>query len=77
MCRVELLHRAGRLDSPIHRSSHAAHAPVVPPFAGADENHVKAELKAAGFPEDGKIQLRDGRTGDKFAQKTANQYTTS
>ena len=44
---------------------------VVPPFAGANENHVKAELKAAGFPEDGKIQLRDGRTGDKFAQKTA------
>lgn len=44
---------------------------VVPPFAGATEEHVKAELKAAGLPEDGKIQLRDGRTGDEFAQKTA------
>jgi len=44
---------------------------VVPPFAGASEKHVKAELVAAGLPEDGKIQLRDGQTGDKFAQRTA------
>lgn len=44
---------------------------IVPPFAGASEEHVKAELKAAGLPEDGKIQLRDGRTGEEFAQKTA------
>jgi len=44
---------------------------IVPPFAGADENDVKAELKAAGLPEDGKIQLRDGLTGEAFAQKTA------
>jgi len=44
---------------------------VVPPFAGATEEHVKAELKTAGLPEDGKIQLRDGRTGEEFAQKTA------
>ena len=44
---------------------------VVPPFAGANENHVKAELVAAGLPEDGKIQLRDGRTGERFAQRTA------
>ncbi len=47
---------------------------VVPPFAGASEDHVKAELKAAGLPEDGKIQLRDGLTGDAFAQKTAVGY---
>lgn len=44
---------------------------IVPPFAGATENHVKAELKEAGLPEDGKIQLRDGRTGEEFSQKTA------
>ena len=44
---------------------------IVPPFAGATEDHVKAELKEAGLPEDGKIQLRDGLTGEKFAQKTA------
>ena len=47
---------------------------IVPPFAGANEGHVKAELKLAGLPEDGKIQLRDGLTGDKFAQKTAVGY---
>jgi len=47
---------------------------IVPPFAGADESHVKAELKAAGFPEDGKIQLRDGLTGEEFSQKTAVGY---
>ncbi len=47
---------------------------VVPPFAGATEHHVKAELKAAGLPEDGKIQLRDGLTGEPFAQKTAVGY---
>tara|TARA_B100002051_G_scaffold276153_1_gene322762 strand:- start:990 stop:4193 length:3204 start_codon:yes stop_codon:yes gene_type:complete len=47
---------------------------IVPPFAGADENDVKAELKAAGFEEDGKIQLRDGLTGEPFAQRTAVGY---
>jgi DNA-directed RNA polymerase subunit beta len=44
---------------------------IVPPFAGATEDDVKAELKEAGLPEDGKIQLRDGLTGEEFAQKTA------
>ena len=47
---------------------------IVPPFAGADENDVKKELVEAGFPSDGKIQLRDGLTGEKFAQKTAVGY---
>jgi len=47
---------------------------VVPPFSGATEDDVKAELKAAGLPEDGKIQLRDGRTGEEFAKKTAVGY---
>ena len=47
---------------------------VVPPFAGASETDIKAELKAAGLPEDGKIQLRDGQTGEEFAKKTAVGY---
>jgi DNA-directed RNA polymerase subunit beta len=47
---------------------------IVPPFAGASEDDVKAELKEAGLPEDGKIQLRDGLTGEEFAQKTAVGY---
>ncbi len=47
---------------------------IVPPFAEATEEEIKAELKAAGLPEDGKMQLRDGRTGEEFAQKTAVGY---
>ena len=47
---------------------------IVPPFAGASEDDVKKELVEAGFPEDGKIQLRDGLTGEEFAQRTAVGY---
>jgi DNA-directed RNA polymerase subunit beta len=47
---------------------------IVPPFAGADENDVKKELVEAGLPADGKVQLRDGLTGEPFAQKTAIGY---
>lgn len=47
---------------------------IVPPFGGANEDDIKAELKAAGLPENGKLQLRDGRTGEEFAQKTAVGY---
>ncbi|MCD5381189.1 MAG: DNA-directed RNA polymerase subunit beta [Candidatus Pacebacteria bacterium] len=47
---------------------------IVPPFAGASEDDVKKELVEAGLPEDGKIQLRDGLTGEEFAQKTAVGY---
>jgi DNA-directed RNA polymerase subunit beta len=44
---------------------------VVPPFGEATEAEIKAELVTAGLPEDGKVQLRDGRTGEEFQQKTA------
>jgi DNA-directed RNA polymerase subunit beta len=44
---------------------------IVPPFAGATEEDVKEQLTEAGFPTDGKIQLRDGLTGEPFAKKTA------
>jgi len=37
-----------------------------PPFDGATPNQVSEELKKAGLPTDGKIVLRDGRTGEKF-----------
>lgn len=47
---------------------------IVPPFGGANEEDIKAELTKAGLPADGKLQLRDGRTGDQFAQKTAVGY---
>jgi len=35
-------------------------------FDGATEEQIKAELKEAGLPEDGKIVLRDGRNGEPF-----------
>ena len=47
---------------------------IVPPFASATEEEIKAELVKAGIPEDGKLQLRDGRTGEEFEQKTAVGY---
>lgn len=47
---------------------------IVPPFASATEEEIKNELKEAGIPEDGKLQLRDGRTGEEFEQKTAVGY---
>lgn len=41
-----------------------------PVFEGIDMEGVVDELKKANLPEDGKIQLLDGRTGEKFDQKT-------
>ena len=41
-----------------------------PALNGVGEETIKKELKKAGWPEDGKIQLYDGRTGDKFKNKT-------
>jgi DNA-directed RNA polymerase subunit beta len=47
---------------------------ICPPFAGATETEIKEELVKAGYPEDGKVELRDGRTGEKFNQKVAIGY---
>ncbi|MHB8399089.1 MAG: DNA-directed RNA polymerase subunit beta [Candidatus Limnocylindrales bacterium] len=35
-------------------------------FDGATEEQIREELRAAGLPEDGKIDLRDGRSGEPF-----------
>jgi DNA-directed RNA polymerase subunit beta len=35
-------------------------------FDGATEEQIREELRAAGLPEDGKVVLRDGRTGEAF-----------
>jgi len=40
-----------------------------PVFDGAMESEIKAQLKAAGLPDDGKTDLFDGMTGEKFEQK--------
>ncbi len=49
---------------------YAAHAlgwkVATPVFNGANEESIRKCLKDAGLREDGKIQLRDGRTGEPF-----------
>jgi DNA-directed RNA polymerase subunit beta len=40
-----------------------------PVFAGATVEEIKDNLREAGLPEDGKIDLYDGRTGDKFHER--------
>ncbi|MBX4191225.1 MAG: DNA-directed RNA polymerase subunit beta [Candidatus Doudnabacteria bacterium] len=40
-----------------------------PALDGVPEETIKAELKKAGFPEDGKVRLFDGKTGATFAEK--------
>ncbi len=47
---------------------------IVPPFVGATDTEIKAELKKAGFEEDGKMQLFDGRTGQPFEQRSSVGY---
>ncbi len=47
---------------------------VVPPFMGATADEIRSELKEAGFREDGKVNLFDGRTGEKFDQPIAIGY---
>lgn len=39
---------------------------ATPVFDGAHEEDIVNALKAAGLPEDGKVDLYDGRTGEKF-----------
>jgi len=53
------------------RLGFAARTPV---FDGCTEQEIKDALKEAGFPEDGKLNLFDGRTGEPFEQKTTVGY---
>jgi DNA-directed RNA polymerase subunit beta len=42
---------------------------ATPVFDGATESEIKTQLKAAGLPNDGKTDLYDGMTGERFEQK--------
>ncbi|MCG3157977.1 MAG: DNA-directed RNA polymerase subunit beta [bacterium] len=42
---------------------------ATPVFDGASEDEVIEEMKTAGIPEDGKVQLYDGRTGEPFNER--------
>ena len=48
---------------------------VTPSLAGANEEDIKRELKKAGFSEDGKLELFDGRTGLSFPEKITVGYS--
>ena len=41
---------------------------ATPVFDGATEPEIEDELERAGLPRDGKVMLRDGRTGEYFEQ---------
>ncbi len=43
---------------------------ATPAFDGADVDKIKELLIENNFPEDGKVQLYDGRTGEPFENKT-------
>jgi len=47
---------------------------IVPPFLGAKHEEIQEELVKAGLPENGKLKLFDGRTGEAFAQDVAVGY---
>jgi len=47
---------------------------ISPSLLGATEKDIKAELKAAGLPEDGQVVLYDGRTGQPFPRKVTVGY---
>ncbi len=46
-----------------------------PVFDGAKEEDIEQLLKQAGLPEDGKVQLYDGRTGEPFDKPVTVGYT--
>ncbi|OHA84716.1 MAG: DNA-directed RNA polymerase subunit beta [Candidatus Yonathbacteria bacterium RIFOXYC1_FULL_52_10] len=47
---------------------------IVPPFMGATADEIKKELEKAGFSQDGKMKLFDGRTGEAFEKNIAVGY---
>ena len=47
---------------------------ATPVFDGANEEDIMVKLNEAGYPENGKIELRDGRTGDSFANPVTVGY---
>jgi DNA-directed RNA polymerase subunit beta len=61
------LHERGRKEN---RSIKAATAV----FDGASEEEIREELAAAGLPVSGKVELRDGRSGEPFAREVTVGY---
>ena len=47
---------------------------VVPALNGVSADEIRGELVSANLPEDGKVHLYDGRTGDRFNQRITVGY---
>ncbi|MCM8783532.1 MAG: DNA-directed RNA polymerase subunit beta [Candidatus Omnitrophica bacterium] len=47
---------------------------ISPVFGGANEEEIKEQLRKANLPEDGRITLRDGYTGEVFDNKVTVGY---
>jgi len=47
---------------------------AVPPLNGISEEQIKEELKKAGLPQDGKMTLYDGKTGEPYDNKVVIGY---
>lgn len=45
-----------------------------PALNGITEQEIKEELRKAGLPEDGKVELTNGKTGEKFSERTTVGY---
>ncbi|AHM55482.1 DNA-directed RNA polymerase subunit beta [Peptoclostridium acidaminophilum DSM 3953] len=47
---------------------------ATPVFDGANEKDIEIALEQAGYPQDGKLMLRDGRTGEPFDNRVTVGY---
>jgi DNA-directed RNA polymerase subunit beta len=47
---------------------------MTPVFDGAAESEIKTMLRQANLPEDGKVYMHDGHTGEQFDQKVTVGY---
>jgi DNA-directed RNA polymerase subunit beta len=48
---------------------------ATPVLDGVSEDQIKGELEKAGFARDGKVDVFDGRTGEKFDERVTVGYT--
>ena len=47
---------------------------ATPPLNGITEDQIREELKKAGYPEDGKVTLYNGKTGEKYENRITVGY---
>ena len=67
-------HRPDARDAPGLGGARARQPVATPVFAGATVDEIKAALREANLPEDGKTELLDGRTGEPFDQRVTVGY---